>query len=339
MMNKLFSILGLQFELHTPLFLWLFFLFIPLIFIDLKRKKTKATKVPTTQGMSGAGEVKFVFTFLKITKYIILSAMIIALARPRSFSIVENDNEGKGIDIMLSVDISYSMLARDLTPDRLDALKKIATQFIDDRPVDKIGVVAYAGEAFLKVPLTTDHNIVKQQINQLDPNQLVGGTAIGEGLAVAVNHIKGSQGKSKVIILMTDGVQTIQNSLAPITAAKLAADNGIKVYTIGIGSNSYAPTPTQMDPFGNLFYTDQKVEIDEPTLREVARVTDGLYFRATSNQSLQDIYNEINQLEKSDIKAPATYHYREYFRYFLWVALGFLLLDALLRWVIYKTLM
>ncbi|AMR41534.1 VWA domain-containing protein [Elizabethkingia anophelis] len=338
-MSDLFAPLGLNFEFESPWLLLLFLLFIPLLIRDLIRGKNEGIKVPTTEGMSRPSGIGFLFFILKCTKYIILSCIILALARPRTFTVAQDQNDGKGIDIMLSVDVSFSMLSKDLEPDRLRALSKIAQKFINDRPGDRIGLVAYAGEGFLKVPLTTDHEAVKQEIATLNPNELSAGTAIGEGLAVAVNHLKDSKAKSKIIILMTDGVQTIKNSLEPAIAAELAANNHIKVYTIGIGTNGYALTPTGIDPFfGDLIYTEQKVEIDELALQNIASVTGGKYFRATSNESLQQIYEEINQLEKSDIKVAKMYDYKEYFRYFLWIALIVLLLDALWRWIMYKIL-
>lgn len=331
-------IFGNNFEFQNPWFLLLFLIFLPLLFLDLKPKKNSGVTVPTSTGMEAISGMGLLFFVLKITKYIILGSLIIAMARPRTFAISEEQNEGKGIDIMLSVDVSFSMLAKDLEPDRLRALQKIARNFIDTRVGDRVGLVTYAGEGFLKVPLTTDYEVLKQQISMLNPAELAGGTAIGDGLAVAVNHLKDSKAKSKVIILMTDGVQTIKNSLEPEIAASLAANNHIKVYTIGIGSNGYALTPTSIDFFGDLVYTEQKVEIDEIALREIAQETGGRYFRATSNESLQAIYDEINQLEKSDIKNSKIYNYTEYFRTFLWIALLVLLLDATLRWFTFKIL-
>lgn len=338
-MSDLFSYFGYQFQFRNPWFLLAFVLFIPLLVRDLQKRKIKGIKVPSISGMKGTDSLNLAFSFLKLTKYLILSCLIIAFARPQSFMVDENRNENKGIDIMLAVDISYSMLAQDLQPDRLTALEKIAQQFVQDRPNDRIGLVAYAGEGFLKVPLTTDHEAVMDQLRQLNPNELAGGTAIGDGLAIAVNHIKDSKAKSKIIILMTDGVQTIDTSLNPVTAAKIAADNHVKVYTIGIGSNGMAPMPTYRDFFGNIVFTDQKVEIDEAVLQQIAKITGGEYFRATSTEKLQDIYDQINQMEKSDVKAHISYNYIEYFRPFLWAALIILLIDALFRWVIFKILM
>ena len=282
--------------------------------------------------------ILFVLFLLKISKYIILSALIIALARPRSFTISQNQDESQGIDIMLSVDVSLSMLAKDLEPDRLTALQKIAKKFVSQRPGDRIGLVVYSGEAFTKVPVTSDHAVVMDELDQLNPLELQPGTAIGEGLSVAVSHLKDSKAKSKIIILMTDGVNTIENAMPTQVGSELARSNDIKVYSIGIGTNGYALMPTRTDIFGDLVFTEEEVKIDEAVLREIAQTTGGKYFRATSNQSLEDVYDEINQLEKSDLKMTKLYNYQEYFRIFLGIALATLVLDALMRWVFYKFL-
>ncbi len=306
--------------------------------MDVRKKRRHGITVPTTANMQENKGILFVMFLLKISKYIILSALIIAIARPRTFSVSEDRDETKGIDIMLSVDVSLSMLARDLDPDRLTALQNIAKRFVDKRPNDRLGLVIYSGEAFTKVPVTSDHQVILDELSSLNPLELNPGTAIGEGLSVAVNHLKDSKAKSKIIILMTDGVNTIQNAMDPQLAAQLAREHDIKVYSIGIGTNGYALMPTQIDIFGDLVFTETEVQIDEPTLREIAQTTGGKYFRATSNQSLEEVYNEINRLEKTDTKSSKLYNYQEYFMYFLWIALGVLLLDALLRWVFYKFL-
>lgn len=327
-----------NFEFYSPWFLLLFALFIPIIFRDISRQKRKGIKVPTVNHMGESSGIHVVMFFLKISKYLILSALIIAMARPRTFTISQDRDDTKGIDIMLSVDVSLSMLAKDLSPDRLTALKDIAIKFVNKRPNDRIGLVAYSGEAFTKVPVTSDHQVVVDELNSLNPLELQPGTAIGEGLSVAVNHLKNSKAKSKIIILMTDGVNTIENAMPPAIAAELAKNNGIKVYSIGIGTNGYALMPTQQDIFGELVFTEAEVKIDEPVLKEVAQMTGGKYFRATSNSSLEEVYDEINQLEKSDVKVAKLFNYQEYFKIFLWIALFVLLLDALMRWVYYKIL-
>ncbi len=328
----------LNFEFYSPWFLLLFLAFIPLFILDLKKKRRTGIKVPTTKNMQENKGILFVLSLLKISKYIILSALIIAMARPRTFTISQDNDDSKGIDIMLSVDVSLSMLAKDLEPDRLTALKGIAKKFVNQRPGDRIGLVTYSGEAFTKVPLTSDHAVVLDELENLNPLELQPGTAIGEGLSVAVSHLRNSKAKSKIIILMTDGVNTIENAMPPQVGAQLAKSNNIKVYSIGIGTNGYALMPTQTDIFGDLVFNEVEVKIDEPVLREIAQTTGGKYFRATSNQSLEDVYNEINQLEKSELKSTKLYNYEEYFRFFLWIALGVLILDAALRWVFYKVL-
>ena len=328
----------LNFEFYSPWFLLLFAVFIPLFLRDWRKKAPTGITVPSTENMQENKGILFVLFLLKISKYIILSALIIALARPRSFTISQNQDESQGIDIMLSVDVSLSMLAKDLEPDRLTALQKIAKKFVTQRPGDRIGLVIYSGEAFTKVPVTSDHAVVMDELDQLNPLELQPGTAIGEGLSVAVSHLKDSKAKSKIIILMTDGVNTIENAMPTQVGSELARSNDIKVYSIGIGTNGYALMPTRTDIFGDLVFTEEEVKIDEPVLREIAQTTGGKYFRATSNQSLEDVYDEINQLEKSDLKMTKLYNYQEYFRIFLWIALATLVLDALMRWVFYKFL-
>jgi Ca-activated chloride channel family protein len=328
----------LNFEFYSPWFLLLFLALIPLFMGDLRKKKRAGIKVPTTKNMQENKSILLVLFLLKISKYIILSCLIIAMARPRSFTISQDQDDSKGIDIMLSVDVSYSMLAKDLEPDRITALKDIAINFVQKRPGDRIGLVTYAGEAFTKVPVTSDHDVLIDELKNLNQLELLKGTAIGEGLSVAVSHLRNSKAKSKIIILMTDGVNTIENAMPSQVGAELAKSNNIKVYSIGIGTNGFALMPTSTDIFGDLVFSEEEVKIDEPVLREIAQTTGGKYFRATSNESLEQIYNEIDQLEKSELKTTKLYNYQEYFRYFLWIALGFLIFDALLRWVFYKFL-
>ena len=328
----------LNFQFYSPWFLLLFLAFIPLLILDFSKKKRVGIKVPSTKNMQENNKILFILFFLKISKYLLLTALIIAMARPRSFTISQDNDDSKGIDIMLSVDVSYSMLARDLEPDRITALKNIAIKFIEKRPADRIGLVTYAGEAFTKVPVTSDHAVVIDELKNLNQLELPQGTAIGEGLSVAVSHLRHSKAKSKIIILMTDGVNTIENALPAQVGAQLAKSNDIKVYTVGIGTNGFALMPTATDIFGDLVFSETEVLIDEPVLREIAQTTGGKYFRATSNQSLEEVYDEINQLEKSELKTTKLYNYQEYFRLFLWIALGILLFDALLRWVFYKFL-
>ncbi|MBS1571149.1 MAG: VWA domain-containing protein [Bacteroidetes bacterium] len=327
-----------NFEFYNPWLLLAFLLLIPIIVKDYKKKKTIGISIPSTENMTEDHGFVGVLFFLKFSKYLVLSSIILALARPRSYNISSDYDDTKGIDIILAVDVSLSMLAKDLEPDRLTALKNIAKRFVDQRQSDRIGLVTYSGEAFPKVPLTTDHQVVIDELENLNPFELNPGTAIGEGLAVAVNHLKKAKSKSKIIILMTDGENNIENAIPPQVAAELAKSNGIKVYTIGIGTNGYALFPTRTDAFGDIIFTEQEVRINEPSLKEIAETTGGKYYRATSNKSLENIYEQINQLEKSDVKNNKLYNYKDYFQYLLFFAFFIVILDGLLRWVFYKSI-
>jgi Ca-activated chloride channel family protein len=230
-----------------------------------------------------------------VCRILAVAVLIVILARPQSSNHWQNTTT-EGIDIVLALDISSSMLARDFTPNRLEAAKKIASDFVKDRTNDNIGLVIFAGESFTQCPLTTDHAILLNLFNQVKDGMIEDGTAIGNGLATAVNRIKESRAKSKVIILLTDGSNN-RGDVPPVTAAQLAAEFNIRVYTIAVGTIGEAPYPVQT-PFG-IRYENMKVEIDEKTLTEIASVTNGKYFRATNNKSLKAIYSEIDQMEKS----------------------------------------
>lgn len=327
-----------NFEFHSPWFLLFFLVFIPLIIRDIIQKKSKAITIPSIQNMKRSNTSTIIRKVLVLSKYLFLSALIIAMARPRTFDVYIQQDDTQGVDIILSVDVSLSMLARDLEPDRLTALKNIAMRFVDKRTDDRIGLVTYSGEAFTKVPLTIDHQVIIDELENLNPMELEPGTAIGEGLSVAVNHLKNSRAKSKIIILMTDGVNTIENAMNPDVAAMLAKDFGIKVYSIGIGTNGYALMPTQTDIFGNLIFTENEVKIDEETLKNISVKTGGKYFRATSNASLEEIYNEIDRLEKTKSKKHKSYIYQEFFRVLLIIGLCILIFDIFFRWFLIKTI-
>jgi len=261
----------------------------------------------------------------------------VALARPRNVSVSKKTKSNRGIDIVMAIDVSASMLARDLKPNRLEALKNVAIDFVDRRPNDRIGIVVYAGESFTQTPITSDKGIVKRTISELKWGQLEGGTAIGMGLGSAVNRLKESTAKSKVIILLTDGVNNTGN-IDPRTATELATELAIKTYTIGIGTNGMADFPWARDPrTGKLQFRKQNVEIDEALLKEIAEKTEGKYFRATDNTSLKEIYDEIDKLEKTKIEEFKYYNYQEKFRIFVFLGLGFLLLEFLLRNTIFKS--
>lgn len=267
-----------------------------------------------------------------------LALLIVALARPQRVDVSTRIKTTSGIDIVMSIDVSASMLAKDLSPNRLDALKEVASEFIKGRPNDRIGLVEYAGESYTKTPITSDKAIVLRSLNDIKYNTVIeGGTAIGMGLATAVNRLKDSKAKSRIIILLTDGVNN-SGFIDPKIASELAVEYGIKVYTIGLGSNGMALSPVAIDPrTGELQYARTQVEIDEALLKEIAKATGGLYFRATNNQKLEDIYNEINKLEKTEIEEFKYSNYQELYRPLVLLALGFLLLEFLLRHTIFRS--
>lgn len=322
-----------NFEFHNPWFLALFLLFTPLIIKDLKTKKSKGIAVPSIQNMREDRLYFWVRKFLRVSKYLVLSALILAMARPRN--VITKSLQKEGIDIVLAVDISLSMLARDFQPDRLSALKELSQNFVNQRENDRIGLTIYAGEAFMKVPLTTDHQAIIQEIQMMQPGDVAHGTAIGEGLAVATKHLMNSKAKSKIIILMTDGMNTVRNAISQEDATIFAQKNGIKVYTIGIGTNGYAESPA-LTPFGEIVFVPQQVEIDDEGLTEIAQNTGGKYFRATSNDALEQIYQEINTLEKTEFQGQKIYEYEEFFRVFLILAVLLLLIDNVMRWLVFR---
>ena len=262
-----------------------------------------------------------------ILKLFSISLLVFALARPQSTSSWE-DTTTEGIDIVLSMDISGSMLAEDLKPNRLEASKNVALDFISKRVNDRIGLVVFSGESFTQCPLTTDHNVLINLFKDIKSGMIADGTAIGMGLATAVNRLKDSKAISRVIILLTDGVNN-QGLVAPLTAAEIAQKFAIRVYTIGVGTEGYAPYPFQT-AFG-IQYQDVEVQIDEKTLQDIATITDGKYFRATNNRSLKEIYEDINKLEKSKIETTEYHKRKEEFLPFALLALLFLTLSFLLK--------
>jgi len=328
-----------NFEFLHPNFLWLLLLVPVLVFWYLLIKnKTKATlKMSSTKGLllqtSWLAKSQ---VLLPILRLLAISLLIVALARPRTYAVSKKTKTNKGIDIVMAIDVSASMLARDLKPNRLEALKKVAVNFVKQRPNDRIGIVVYAGESFTKTPVTSDKSIVIKNIKELVWGNIEGGTAIGMGLGSAINRIKDSKAKSKVIILLTDGVNN-SGFIDPVTAADIAKDLGIKVYTIGIGTNGMAPFPVARRANGSLVFKNQPVEIDEKLLKNIAKNTGGRYFRATSNTKLKEIYDEINKMEKTEVEEFKYYNYDEQFRFFVILAGLLLLIELLLRFTIYKS--
>lgn len=329
-----------NFEFLNPEFLWLLILipFLAVWYYFMRKKNVAILTMPSVKGFkvkeSLLSKLKPILSLLRI---LALTAIIVALARPRNVSVSKKTKTNSGIDIVMAIDVSASMLARDLKPNRLEALKKVAIDFVDRRPNDRIGIVVYAGESFTQTPITSDKAIVKRTISELKWGQLEGGTAIGMGLGSGVNRLKESKAKSKVIILLTDGVNNSGN-IDPRTATELAKELGIKVYTVGIGTNGMADFPWSKDPrTGRLNFRKQQVEIDEDLLKEIAKETNGKYFRATDNTSLKEIYDEIDKLEKTKIEEFKYYKYQEMYRSLVLLSLGLLLLEFLLRNTLFKS--
>jgi Ca-activated chloride channel family protein len=262
-----------------------------------------------------------------VLKSLALLALILALARPQS-ALSWQDTTTEGIDIVIATDISGSMLAEDLKPNRLEAGKNIAIDFIKDRPSDRIGLVVFSGESFTQCPLTIDHDVLINLFKDITNGMIEDGTAIGMGLATAVNRLKDSEAKSKVIILLTDGTNT-SGSIPPATAAEIAKQMNVRVYTVGVGTKGYAPYPVQTDL--GVQYQRVPVTIDEPVLQNIAKTTGGQYFRATNNEKLREIYQQIDKLERAKIAVTQYHKKTERFLPFALIAMVLLLLDFLLK--------
>ena len=261
-----------------------------------------------------------------------VAALIVALARPQS-DLSRQETSMEGIDIVVALDVSSSMLAEDFKPNRLEAAKKVASDFVEGRKNDRIGLVAFAGEAYTKVPLTVDRQVLQEQLKGLKLGSMSDGTALGDGTATAINRVKDSKAKSKVIILLTDGVNN-QGSVDPMNAAEIAAMYDIRLYTIGMGSRGTAPYPLR-DQFGGVHYQNMEVEIDEELLKEMSTATkDGQYFRATDKKKLEEIFSQIDQMEKSKINVLQFSKKKDEFIGLLWLALIALGLEALARWTL-----
>jgi Ca-activated chloride channel family protein len=314
-----------------PAFLYLLVLIPAMIaFYILKQQKSSASlNIPGLQPFAKAGTTfrHYLRHFLFAFRTLAVALLIIVVARPQTTDKFQ-DVSTEGIDIVLTIDISGSMLARDFRPDRLEASKNVATEFISGRPYDRMGLVVFSGESFTQCPLTTDHAVLINLLREIQSGMIEDGTAIGMGLATSVNRIKDSDAKSKVIILLTDGVNN-RGEIAPATAAGIAKTYGIRVYTIGVGTQGMAPYPVQT-PYG-LQYQDMPVEIDEGILQEIAQTTGGKYFRATDNNKLIQVYSEIDKLEKSKIDVRQFSRKEE--QYFIPAVVAFclLVLEILIR--------
>lgn len=329
-----------NFEFQNPEFFWLLLaLPIAAVWYFLKRNKlTAQVKLSSLKGFkAGSGLLARLRPVLFILRLLALACLITALARPRNVDVSTRTKTTRGIDIVIAIDVSASMLARDLRPNRLDALKDVAAEFIRQRPNDRIGLVEYAGESYTRTPITSDKAIVLSSLEDVQYNSIIeGGTAIGMGLATSVNRLKDSKAKSKVIILMTDGVNNA-GFIEPAIASELAQEYGIKVYTIGLGTNGTALSPTNMRADGSFIYGRIPVEIDEELLKTIADETGGLYFRATDNEKLEQIYAEINKLEKTDVEEFKYTNYEEKYRPLVILAGLLLLFELLLRYTVFRS--
>ncbi|MDR2815206.1 MAG: VWA domain-containing protein [Proteiniphilum sp.] len=318
-------------EFLHPEYLYLLLLIIPLIvWYVLRLSKTQASfKLASTGAFGGMkSDLRVYMRHLPfVLRLISVALIIVVIARPQSVSSWE-ETETQGIDIVMALDVSGSMLAQDLKPDRLQAAKKVAAEFITDRPNDNIGLVIFAGESFTQCPLTTDHKVLLNLLNEIEFGMIEDGTAIGLGLATSVNRLKDSKSESCVVILLTDGTNN-SGQIAPLTAADLARSYGIRVYTIGVGTKGMAPTPVNT-PYG-IRMQNMPVDIDEKALTEIAATTGGQYFRAQDTEGLRQVYDEIDKVEKYLISVQNVTRRRELFLPLALAALGLVLLELLLR--------
>ena len=320
-----------------PYLLWLLVLLVPMVGYYIWRTMRGGATIQISSLDALKQAPRTIRYYLRHLPFVLrataFALLVVALARPQDVErLAHTDTEG--IDIMLSIDVSGSMLARDFKPDRITAAKEVAGAFIADRYGDRIGLVAFAGEAFTQSPLTTDQGTLQTLLSRIRSGLIEDGTAIGNGLATTINRLRESDAKSKVIILLTDGVNN-RGSITPMTAAEIAKAQGMRVYTIGVGTEGMAPYPA-LDMFGQMTFVQQKVEIDEKTLTTIAEMTGGRYFRATDKEKLKAIYDEINRMERSKVEVSEHVTYHELFvKWVLW-ALGVLLAEFLLSTLLLK---
>jgi Ca-activated chloride channel family protein len=323
----------------NPEFLWLAVILFVIILIDYKFKNVKNSSfsISSIKSLNTKSLKVKLFPLLNVLRFTALFMLIVALARPQIIDVSIQTKKSRGIDIVIAVDVSSSMLAQDLKPNRLEALKEVAKEFVNDRINDRIGLVVYAGESYTKTPVTSDKSIIINSINEIIFDGVIeDGTAIGMGLATSVNRLKNSKAKSKVVILLTDGVNN-SGFIDPNTSADLATSFGIKTYTIGLGSNGNARAPIALNPDGSFRYGLTKVEIDEKLLKEIASKTGGLYFRATDNKKLKEIYDEINKLEKTEVEEFKYSNAKEVYRFFVLAAVILILMEWILKTTFFKS--
>ena len=330
--------IGGDIQFANPEFFWLLLVLpVAALWYYIKRwRQVPTLKISSLQGFKKPSLLSKIKPLTFLLRLLAISAVIVAMARPQTEDISTRTKTTKGIDIVMAIDVSSSMLARDLKPNRLAALKQVASEFIRKRPSDRIGLVVYAGESYTKTPITSDKSIVLSALKDITYGQLNDGTAIGMGLATSVNRLKESKAISKVIILLTDGVNNA-GFIEPQTAADLALEYNIKTYTIGLGTNGNALSPVGYNADGTFRYGMRQVEIDEALLEEIAEATGGKFFRATDNEKLEAIYDEINKLEKTEIEEFKYYRYEEKFRPWVLLAGALLLLEWLLRITVFRS--
>ena len=303
-------------------------------YISRMQRQTAAMQVSSLSRFHNTASwkrsLRHIVPILRLTA---ITALILAIARPQTHR-DERHAEGEGVDIILCIDVSGSMLAQDFKPNRMEAARDVATDFVGNRPTDRFGLVIFAGESFTLCPLTSDHDMVRTQIQNMRGGFMVDGTAIGSGLATSVDRLKNSKAKSRIVILLTDG-ENNGGLIDPKTAKEIARALNVKVYTIGIGTEGFAPTPVAT-PGGGIIMQQEKVNIDEKLLGEIARETGAKYYRARGNDALVEIYKDIDKLEKTKVDISSTRNYTEKFYPLAWIALICLFLEALLRYTVFR---
>lgn len=325
-------------QLAHPEYLWLFLVYIPLIIWYIYKLKVSHPEIL----MSSIHPFKniqksykeYLYHLLFVLRLFTIGLLIIIACRPQK---IDKRNTAEGIDIVFAMDVSTSMLAKDFTPNRFEAAKKVASKFVTSRTSDNIGLVIFAAEGFTAVPMTTDVPMIASQINNIQIGMLEDGTAIGDGLSMAINRIKNGTAKSKIIILLTDGTNNT-GLISPIKAAEMAKEKGIKIYSIGVGTNGEALSPIGVDMVGQLRYAPQPVVIDDKTLNTIAEMTDGKYYRATDNDVLQQVFNDIDKLEKSKIDVKNYAHAEDDYMLLAWLALTLILIEIITRFTVLRSI-
>lgn len=324
----------------NPYYLWLFLVYIPLIawYVAKNRINTPSIEISTTIPFSKMRTSWLVYLrhVMFAVRLAAMGCLIVILCRPQTTD-SWSTSETEGTDIVISLDVSTSMLARDFKPDRFEAAKEVAAQFVAGRETDNIGLVIFAGESFTQVPLTTDRAVLTNYIDDIEIGLLEDGTAIGDGIATAINRLKDGKAKSKSIILLTDGSNNT-GVVAPLTAAEIAKKMGIKIYTIGIGKNGMAEYPVGTNFYGRMEYRQLPVVIDEATLRSIASATGGKYFRATNKNVLKQVFDEINQLEKTKMDIRNFSHTEDNYMPWAWLLLALVVVDIAVRYSLLRSI-